>query len=135
MPNCTSPSTATSLKSVTLFYVLVCACLLNTACNFPGVYKLDIPQGNIIEQEKIDQLEVGMNKRQVRYLLGTPLLRDSFNQDRWDYYFSLEDRKGIFIQQHVTIFFEKGRLSSIERDLFSDQAKETELELEPSNEK
>jgi len=118
-----------SAQSFLKLITLSCVLFFAAACSFPGVYKLDIPQGNIIEEEKLDQLEVGMNKRQVRYLLGTPLIVDSFNQDRWDYYFSLKDRKDNFVQQRVTIFFEKGRLSKVDRHLFSDsvgQPSETE---------
>ena len=59
-----------------------------SACGFirfPGVYRIDVEQGNIITQELADQLQPGMSRRQVRFILGTPLLEDTFNQDRWDY--------------------------------------------------
>ena len=64
---------------------LIIACL--SACGFvgfPGVYKIDVEQGNIVTQEMADQLRPGMSRRQVRFILGTPLIEDSFNQDRWD---------------------------------------------------
>ena len=94
---------------------------LLSAC-FPGVYRLDIPQGNILDEEKIDQLEMGMTKRQVRYLLGTPLVVDSFNQDRWEYYYSykrykLRDSKEIFYEARLTLTFDKGILAGIEKNI------------------
>jgi len=83
----------------------------------PGVYKIDIPQGNIIDQEQVDQLKPGMTERQVRFLMGTPLLVDTFNTNRWDYYYSLKDGKtGEFSEQHMALFFEEGRLVSISGD-------------------
>ena len=51
-----------------------------TACGwfgFPGVYRLDIEQGNIVTQEMAGQLQPGMTKRQVRFILGTPLVEDT----------------------------------------------------------
>jgi outer membrane protein assembly factor BamE len=94
---------------------------LLSAC-FPGVYKLDIPQGNILEEEKIDQLKMGMTKRQVRYLLGTPLMIDSFNQDRWVYYYSykrykLRDSQEIFYEARLVLTFDKGILVNMEKNI------------------
>ena len=52
---------------------------------FPGVYLINIDQGNIVDQEMVDQLKPEMTRRQVRFLLGTPIVEDTFNNDRWDY--------------------------------------------------
>lgn len=59
---------------------------------FPWVHKINIQQGHIITQEMVDQLKVGMNKRQVRFVLGNSLLPNTFNDDRWEYPYSV--RKG-----------------------------------------
>ena len=42
-------------------------------CSFPGVYKIDIQQGNVVTQDMIDQLRPGMTRRQVRFIMGNPL--------------------------------------------------------------
>ncbi|MEQ8954529.1 MAG: outer membrane protein assembly factor BamE, partial [Gammaproteobacteria bacterium] len=42
---------------------------------FPGVYKISIVQGNVITQEMVDQLRPGMTKRQVMFVMGSPLVR------------------------------------------------------------
>jgi outer membrane protein assembly factor BamE len=78
---------------------------------FPGVYKINVEQGNIITQEMVDQLKPGMNRRQVRFILGTPLLEDSFNQSRWDYTYVLRNGKNVISQQQLTVFFDGDTLS------------------------
>ncbi len=52
-----------------------------------SVYKVEIQQGNVVNQEMIDKLKPGMTRSQVRFVLGTPLVIDSFHPDRWDYYY------------------------------------------------
>ncbi|MBB6521191.1 outer membrane protein assembly factor BamE [Pseudoteredinibacter isoporae] len=90
---------------------IAAACLLMiSACSylkFPGVYTLDIQQGNIITQDMVDQLKPGMTKRQVRFVLGTPLITDTFTPDRWDYYYSLKDANGKLTKERLTVFFDE----------------------------
>lgn len=112
---------STQTRQIFVGYTLLCVVLLCGGC-FPGVYKLDIPQGNVLETEKIDQLKTGMSKRQVRYLLGTPLMIDSFNQDHWEYYYSLthykpRDSDPHFYQARLILRFEKGQLTSIDKQI------------------
>lgn len=78
---------------------------------FPWAYTISIRQGNIIDREMLDQLEVGMTRKQVRYILGTPLLEDTFNPDRWDYYFSVrKDEKNLY-DLRLSVFFEEEALA------------------------
>lgn len=83
---------------------------------FPGVYKLYIQQGNIVTEEMVDQLQVGMTKRQVRYVMGTPLIEDTFHTDRWDYLWSLKDPRGKIEKQTFTVYFDGDNLSRFEGD-------------------
>ena len=85
--------------------------------SFPGAYKIDIQQGNVITQEMVDQLKPGMTRKQVQYVMGTPLLEDTFNEDRWDYVYSMQPGGKQRTQTTVTIFFENDRLASIKGDL------------------
>lgn len=87
-----------------------------TYFQFPGVHKIEIQQGNIITQEMVDQLKPGMTKRQVRFVLGTPLVADTFNQNRWDYFYSKRDPKGKVTQERITVLFENDTLSHIAGD-------------------
>lgn len=104
---------------------LLTACALSlilTACggigsmDFPGVYKIGIPQGNIITQEMVDQLRPGMTKRQVIFVMGTPLVRDPFHQDRWDYIYSYQPGGGERGQERITVFFENDQLTRFTGD-------------------
>ncbi len=98
----------------------------------PFVYKMTVQQGNIVTAEQVDQLQPGMNKRQVRYLLGTPLLTDFFNSDRWDYVYTMRRGHKALERRRVTVLFKDDALVGIEGDLrpnpkaaAADKAKET----------
>lgn len=106
------------MKMKSLIAVLLLA-LGVTACSTVKkvVYRIDVPQGNYLEQDKIDQLKVGMNKEQVQYLLGTPLLKDTFNQNRWDYVFIKREGHNEPIQRTLFVYFnQKGLVSDIKLD-------------------
>ena len=94
-------------KKILLMGILLAlsACSGLGSLEFPGVYKIGIPQGNIITQEMIDQLRPGMTKRQVTFVMGTPLVRDPYHQDRWDYVYNYQPGGGIRGQERVTIYF------------------------------
>lgn len=80
-----------------------------TGCSslrFPGVYRINVEQGNIITEEMIGQLKPGMSRRQVRYILGTPLVEDSFNRDRWDYVYVLRNGNTIITEDTLSVYFE-----------------------------
>jgi outer membrane protein assembly factor BamE len=92
---------------------------LLSACNFvgfPGVYKIDVEQGNIITQEIADQLKPGMSRRQVRFILGTPLLADSFNLDRWDYIYVVRNGLEILDESELSVHFEGDSLATVTGD-------------------
>jgi outer membrane protein assembly factor BamE len=95
------------------------------ACSFvgfPGVYKIDVEQGNIVTQEMVDQLKPGMSRRQVRFILGTPLLEDPFNQNRWDYVYMKRNGLDILSEAHVQVVFDGDKLEHIEGDYQPDWA-------------
>ena len=95
-----------------------------TACSTVNkvVYRIDVPQGNYLEQDKIDQLKVGMNQEQVQYLLGTPVLRDVFAQNRWDYVFIKREGHNDPIRRTLLVYFDKqGFLKDIKLDDIKDQ--------------
>ena len=83
---------------------------------FPGVYKVPVQQGNIITQDMIDQLRPGMTRRQVIFVMGSPMVRDPFHQDRWDYVYNYQPGGGIRGQEMVTIYFEDDVLTQITGD-------------------
>ena len=81
------------------------------------VYRQTISQGNVMEQEDIDKLEVGMTRNQVRFLLGTPLIDDPFHRDRWDYVYYLKlGRNDAVAKRWLSVFFDGDVVSEIRRD-------------------
>lgn len=83
--------------------------LVLPACSL--LYQPNIQQGNVVTPQAIAALKLGMTREQVRYLLGTPPVRDPFHKGRWDYYFSFQKDGGPRIQQHLTLIFAHGELS------------------------
>ena len=76
------------------------------------VYKADVQQGNEITQSMVEQLELGMTKREVSRILGFPLINDPFHKDRWDYFYSKKNGKtGKVEQQLASLKFEGDKLS------------------------
>ncbi|MBT8040066.1 MAG: outer membrane protein assembly factor BamE [Xanthomonadales bacterium] len=86
--------------------------LLSTGCGL--IYKQNIQQGNALEQDDLDELYIGMNQRQVLFVLGTPSVKDPFNPDRWDYVQTFSRRGNDPVKRTVTLRFEDGLLSDIE---------------------
>lgn len=87
--------------------------------SFPGVYQIDVQQGNVITQKMLDQLRPGMSRTQVQYVMGTPLLEDTFNSNRWDYVYSMQPGGKNRKQKTVTLFFDNDQLRSIRGNLNS----------------
>jgi outer membrane protein assembly factor BamE len=88
---------------------LISLTLLTSGCSwvkFPSVHKVDIQQGNIVDQEMIDKLRPSMTKSQVQFVLGTPLIIDTFDQQRWDYFYSRLSAAGVKTEETVTIYFD-----------------------------
>jgi outer membrane protein assembly factor BamE len=82
--------------------------------DLPFVYKMPVQQGNIVTKDMLDELQMGMNKAQVRYLLGTPMLMDMFHSDRWDYTYTMLRGGGPMEKKPLTLFFEDDALVRIE---------------------
>jgi outer membrane protein assembly factor BamE (lipoprotein component of BamABCDE complex) len=95
-----------------LLIALMTTLILSAGCKV--IYKQNVQQGNAHEQEDLDQLEMGMTKKQVAYLLGTPAVHDPFHHDRWDYISMLSRRGGEPVRRIVTLTFENGVLIETE---------------------
>ena len=92
----------------------VLAFLLLGAC----VFRIDIQQGNLLEEDDIEQVTVGMSRSAVQFLLGTPMVADAFHESRWDYgYYLRRGRSREVEQRWLVVYFENDRVSRLERDL------------------
>ena len=101
------------MKIFRILIVGALALLLLSGCL--RVYKIDVQQGNDLSEKQLDALEVGLNRQEVRALLGTPLIDDPFRQDRWDYYYTFkEGRSNEATRRRLTLFFDENVLARIE---------------------
>lgn len=91
-----------------------------SSLRFPGVFRIDIGQGNLITKDMVEKLRVGMTPRQVRYVMGSPMIADPFNPNRWDYLYNLETGKGLMIENHLVLYFEGERLARIDKTEYKD---------------
>ncbi|MCF7201751.1 outer membrane protein assembly factor BamE [Pseudomonas oligotrophica] len=94
-------NTKLMLSSLTLVGLFALA-----GCSFPGVYKVDIQQGNVVTQDMIDQLRPGMTRKQVRFIMGNPLITDTFHANRWDYLYSIQPGGSQRQQERVSLVFD-----------------------------
>ena len=81
---------------------------------FPGVYRINVEQGNVVTEEMVEQLRPGLNRRQVRYIMGTPLIEDSFHGDRWDYRYLLRNGNELLSETQLTLWFVGDELVRVE---------------------
>jgi outer membrane protein assembly factor BamE len=96
---------------IRFIFALLIATTTATGCKL--IYKQNIQQGNAIEQDDLDELYIGMNQRQVLFVLGTPSVKDPFHQDRWDYVQTFSRRGNPMVKRTVTLRFENAALSEI----------------------
>ena len=99
-------STARTRAAVVAGAMLIALLAGCSSWGFPGVYRINVEQGNIVTVEMLEQLEKGMNRRQVRYILGTPLVEDPFNDDRWEYLYMVRNGETTLIDQRLTVYFQ-----------------------------
>jgi outer membrane protein assembly factor BamE len=80
------------------------------------VYRINIQQGNFLNQSAVDTVKTGMTRSQVRYLLGTPMVADSFNKERWDYIYYLKKGRSRHVDsRRVTVYFEGDKVAKLDK--------------------
>ena len=99
---------------------ILCAALSLSACSlFPPPYKVPVTQGNLITKEQLSQLQVGMSESQVTYLLGTPMVKDTFKPNEWHYLYTARnatpDTKTSDVN-NLTLIFSEGVLTQIKNN-------------------
>ena len=105
--------------------VLIAAATLVTSCNLPRVYRLTVQQGNVITQEMVDSLKPGMTREQVAFIMGEPVVRNPFDNSRWDYVYTLRVPGYVDDKAKMSLFFTDGVLSH-----FTGDYKPTDAEVE-----
>src|SRR5271156_7123098 len=93
--------------------------LLGSGC----VYRINIQQGNFLDQAAVDQVKPGMTRSQVRYLLGTPMVADSFDKERWDYIYYLESGRTRHVDsRRVTVYFDGDKVAKLDKPTAAEAA-------------
>ncbi len=93
------------------------ACSHEGTFKLPGVYRIDIQQGSIVDNEMLSRLKPGMDKNQVQFIMGTPPLIDPFHTNRWDYVYTFSKGGRQREQRHITLHFEDDKLAYIDGDV------------------
>jgi len=97
-----------------IYSILILLCLsLISGCSwlqFPSIHKVSVQQGNIVNQEMVSKLQFGMTMPQVQYILGTPLTNDTFDNSRWDYFYSRVDSEGKRSERQLKLSFDNENL-------------------------
>lgn len=107
------------IKSFCRLLALALIALGTGAC----VYRIDIQQGNLLEEAAIEQAAVGMTKNQIIFLLGTPMVTDTFHEDRWDYTYYLRRGRSREVERRwIIVYFDGDVVSRIEKDVPLDPA-------------
>ncbi|MDE0926283.1 MAG: outer membrane protein assembly factor BamE [Methylophilaceae bacterium] len=103
-------------KNLILFMAII---ITGCGSSMPTItpYKMDIQQGNVVTSEMLLKLRPDMTKSQVQYIMGTPLLVDSFHSDRWDYFYQFRKQGKVINQHRVILDFEGELLARVRGDV------------------
>ena len=99
-----------------------------SACS-SWVYRIDIPQGNFLEQKDIDKLRIAMTKEQVKYVLGSPVASNAFDNDTWHYFYALKSGRGDHFEKRLIVEFENDKLKDIKGDFTKSDDFNTPLDI------
>lgn len=96
---------------MTKYLLLITSLLISLAACTP--HKIDIEQGNILKPEMLEQLEIGMSKSQIEFILGAPIIKDTFNSDRWDYIYNMRPNRQPLRQKNLILIFKGDHLATM----------------------
>lgn len=116
--------------SKNLIFIICLLSSLSLGLSACEPHRIDIQQGNKIKPETMAKLKTGMTTKQVVFLLGTPLLKDPFHQDRWDYIFYLKPGNKEVKQSRVTLHFKDGILIEVDDSAYTPEQHEDETNSE-----
>jgi outer membrane protein assembly factor BamE len=110
--------------SILPFLALCSACSgVNQVTSYIRPYRIDVRQGNWVDQEMVSQLKPGQTRDQVRFILGSPLVSDMFHADRWDYIYRFQPGRGEAEQRRLTVYFQDDKLVRVGGDVVADDGR------------
>ncbi|NMG43476.1 outer membrane protein assembly factor BamE [Aromatoleum toluvorans] len=110
------------LPAVVAVAGLMAGCSFTSLTNHLNPHRVDVRQGNYVDQEMVARLKKGMTREQVRFALGTPLVTDIFHSDRWDYVYIFRPGRGDPQQRVLSVFFDGDKLDRVSGDVQSGDA-------------
>lgn len=105
------------MKYRNLFIVII-ACVSLSACT-DWIYRIDVPQGNFLDVKDVEQLRIGMTKEQVTYVLGKPVVSDSFDHSTWYYVYEMKRgmrKRGEDFKKQLIIQFDEDKIIEVTGD-------------------
>jgi outer membrane protein assembly factor BamE len=109
------------MKIIQCLALVSAVSLLGSGC----VYRINIQQGNFLNQSAVDTVKEGMTRSQVRYLLGTPMVADSFDKERWDYIYYLKKGRSRHVDsRRVTVYFDGDKVARLDKPTDEEAAKQ-----------
>ena len=115
-------------KNLIIIYMALSLTLISCTSVLPEPHKIDIQQGNQVKKADLDKLKLGMNHEQVKFVLGTPLLTDGFNNNRWDYMYWLKSGDGRLKKSRIVLYFKGDILEKIDSSHFvAEKSKQPKL--------
>src|SRR5258707_10292476 len=109
------------MKIIQCLFLVSAVWLLGSGC----VYRINIQQGNFLNQGAVDTVKEGMTRSQVRYLLGTPMVADSFDKERWDYIYYLKKGRSRHVDsRRVTVYFDGDKVARLDKPTDEEAAKQ-----------
>ena len=100
---------------ITKCYIIIASLCFLTQCATYDFSKPTVQQGNLLPQSKIERLKIGMSKEDVTILMGNSMLSPMFNNDHWDYAYTLRKGSGPVEVHNLSLYFTHGALARIER--------------------
>ena len=116
------------MKAVIKTLCLVVGILSLSACS-SWSYRIDIPQGNFLEQKDVDKLRIAMTKEQVTYVLGSPVASNPFDNDTWHYFYALKGGRGNNFEKQLIVEFKDDKLQDIKGDFEKSAEFSTPLDI------
>lgn len=118
------------LICISLAILSACTKSFDGGYEVPLLYKIDIQQGNVIDQDMLDKLKPGMDKDRVKFIMGTPVIVDPFHNDRWEYIYSFQKGGAVREQRHITLHFDdEDKLSHVSGDIEVSHVPKSEIEI------
>ncbi len=107
-------------------------CVALSACQFPRLHRVTVQQGNVLTQEMVNKLKPGMSRSQVAFVMGEPILKNPFENDRWVYIYTVELPGRYEEKRQMVLYFKEDVLAYFTGDIKPQTEAEIEAAKQPT---